>query len=523
MKKSIRKDDSQMVESRITKVQRNIITSLMQDLLNVLLTFASRIIFIKILDASYLGINGLFANILSILSFADLGMGIAMMYSLYKPLAEADTNKIRALIAFFKKMYFIIAFVIMAIGFAVLPFLNYIVKLEEPIPYLEWYYILALLNIVISYLFIYRTTLVSADQKSYVLNRYIMIFKVITFVVQTAVLIFFRNYFLYLLSALIISFISNLFQNRVALKIYPYLRDKPGNLDSQEKQRIGMDVKATFLYKISAIIQSNTDSILISIFVGTVFVGYYSNYTMIITAVVSIITLVFTSIKAGIGNLIASNDTSQKEKLLFFNILELINYWLIAFCSICFICLFQDFINIFFGQEYVLRFSTVVVIVINFYSNNIRQTIWTFREATGLFVETKYVTAVTAVINLFLSLIFGYSWGMTGIIVATVIARMVYAWWREPMILYDKFFQESVKIYYVTFAKRVCLCTVSCVVTFAICNLFPIKNIYAHFIENIIVCCIVPNVIFLICFFRTPEFFYIWRKVVRPVIEYFHK
>lgn len=507
-----------MPESRIIKAQRNIITSLFQTFLNLLLTFVSRVIFVKVLAASYLGINGLFTNVLNILSLADLGIGTAMMYRLYKPIAESDTGKISALIAYFRKMYLCIAAAVLTMGLAMLPFLNYIIRLEKPVPYLEWYYILALLNVVISYLFVYRTTLLAADQKSYILNKYIMLFRIVTFVVQVTVLLVFKNYFLYLLSALVISFISNFTQNAVTLKLYPYLREKAERLDHQEKELIKKDIKATFLYKACGTVQSNTDNILISSFVGTVFVGYYSNYSLVITSVVSIITLVFNALKASIGNLIASNDTSQKEKLFLFNVLELINYWIISFCSICFICLFPDFIKIFFGSEYILELSIVIMVVLNFYTSNIRQTIWVFRETTGLFHETRYVTAVTAVINIFLSLILGYFWGMGGIIAATVIARMLYAWWKEPIVLFHKFFHQSAKVYYITYIARICLCVVSCFFTYLMCNILLINNVYIHFLINILICCVVPNVIFFICYFRTPEFHYIEEKIIKPVI-----
>lgn len=512
-----------MSESRMKKAKRNIMTSLMQNILNLLLTFVSRIIFVRILDASYLGINGLFANVLNILSMADLGIGTAMMYSLYKPIADEDKIKIGALIAFFKKLYLIIAMSILVMGLAVLPFLNYIIRLEAPVPYLEWYYIIALLNVVVSYLFVYRTTLLAADQKSYILNRYIMIFKVITFVVQIVVLVLFNNYFLYLISALGINFISNFCQNQITLKNYPFLREKPCRLEDTEKRRIGRDVKATFLYRLCGTVQNNTDSILISVMVGTVFVGYYSNYLMIISAVISIITLIFTSLKASIGNIIASNDKGQEEKLFLFNVLEMVNFWMIGFCSVCFICLFSDFITIFFGVEYVLHISVVVMATLNFYTNNIRQTIWVFRETTGLFYETRYVTAVTAVLNLGLSLLLGLLFGMEGIIAATVIARMLYAWWKEPLVLFGRFFERSAKTYYRIYIKRVCLCIVVCFVTYSLCNLFFVENIYLHFITNILVCCIVPNAIFLICFYKTPEFHYVGEQIIDPVIGRFLK
>lgn len=510
-----------MEESRIVKTQKNAVTAIAQNILNILLSFLSRMIFVRVLSADYLGINGLFSNILSVLSLADLGMQTAMMYSLYKPIANNDRAKIKNLVAFFRKIYFGIAFVVFVAGIAIIPFLGFIINLDSEIPHLTAYYILALLNIVISYLFIYRTTLVAADQKSYILNKYVMIFKMLSFVAQIAVLMLFKNYFLYLAVAVIVSFLSNLYQNKVALKLYPFLKEKSGNLEKADKERIVVDIKALFLYKISGTIQSNTDNILISIFVGTVFVGYYSNYTMVVTALVSILSLIFNSVKASIGNIIASDDTSLEKKEFYFWVLELLDFWMVAFSSICCICLFSDFVNIFFGKEYVLSLEIVVAIVLNFYTSNIRQTIWTFRETTGLFNETRFITTVTAVLNIFLSLIAGYYYGMFGILIATVLARMLYAWWKEPMILFDKYFKKSSKRYYITYISRFILFALTGIVTYILGGIFKIENIYVNFIWKIIVCALVPNIVFFIYFRKTNEFRYIWNKLVDPLLKKF--
>lgn len=508
-----------MSESRVVKTQRNVVMSILQKVVFILITFISRIIFVRILDESYLGINGLFSNILSILSVADLGMGTAMMYSLYKPIAEHDIKKISSLISFFKKIYLGIATAILIIGLALVPFLKYIVNLDQPIPFLEGYYVLALLNIVISYLFVYRTTLVAADQKNYILNKYIIVFQVISCTVQILVLILCKNYFIYLLVAVIISFISNMYQNRIALRLYPYLKGSAERLEKGERYKIAHDIKALFLYRVSGIIQGNTDNILISIFVGTVFVGYYSNYSMIVTQIAGIIGLVFNSVKASVGNLIASNESSNAQKLFFFNVLEMINFWIIGLCSVCFIVLFQDFITICFGEKYVLNMIVVIAIVLNFYTSNIRQSIWTFRETTGIFQETKYITAVTAVINLVLSLLFGYLWGMTGILMATVLARMLYAWWKEPVILYGKVFKMSSKSYMVTYIKRFFLGVGTCVISYGLSRCIIIDNSYIKFSIQVVICCIVPNLIFGIVFAKTKEFHYIKGRLVQPILK----
>lgn len=508
-----------MSESRIAKAQKNIMTSLIQNFVSIGINFASRMIFVRILDESYLGINGLFSNILNILSLADLGMATVMMYSLYVPIENGDKKKIAALVSFFRKIYLGIALTVLIAGIGMIPFLDFIVNLDQPLPFLEGYYTLALLNVVISYLFVYRTTLISADQKTYILNQYSMIFKMITFAVQTVALIFFKNYLIYLFAALVISFISNIFQNLAALKLYPYLKNDTEKLDKEERKKIFYDVKAMFIYKISGAIQSNTDHILISVFVGTVSVGYYSNYAMAVAQIVVVITLVFNSLKASVGNFIVSGEAKEEEKHFLFQVCETLNFWIVGFCSICFVSLFQDFIALCFGEGFLLEFGIVIAVVLNFYTTHIRQAIWMFRETTGIFQETKCVTLVTAVLNVIFSLAFGSIWGMVGILAATILAKLLYAFWKEPIILYRIVFKRSVASYFSAYIKNALLCILAGVLTYVSCGWVPMENPLFGFFLKILICCIAPNVVFFCCFWKTKEFQYIIKRLVLPLIQ----
>lgn len=503
-----------MNESYAGIATKNVLSSVMQSIVNIVINFLSRIIFVQILNESYLGINGLFSNILNVLSIADLGIGTAMMFRLYEPIAENNIKKIQQLVAFFRKVYLYIAIVVLIFGMLLIPFLKSIVNLEEEVTFLNEYYILALLNVVISYLFVYRTTLIIADQKNYILNRCINIFKIVTFILQTIVLIIFKQYFLYLLVALITNFICNLWQNKIAIQLYPYLEVTNITLPSEDKKKIFIDIKALFLYRIAGVMQSNTDSILTSIFVGTIYVGYYSNYLLLITAIVSVLTLIFNNLKASIGNRLADKNMKEKDKLFLFRSIEFINYWLVAFCAIAFIILSSDFIGICFGETYKLPLAIVILIALNFYTSNIRQTIWAFRETTGLFHQTRYITLITAVINFFLSILMGYLWGMSGIILATVIARMVYAWWKEPQILFTKYFHVSSKYYYLKYIQRLLLCGGICYITYVTCSFVIIQNIIISFIVKVVICGVIPNIIFLLIYCKTEEFGYIYKKII---------
>lgn len=507
-----------MGESRLGKSRRNIIAGLVQHALNLFLVWLGRFIFVRVLSADYLGINGLFSNVINVLAIADLGIPTAMAYSLYKPIAEGNTKKIASIVAFFRKIYLCISFAVLVTGLVLIPFLSYIVNLEDPVPNLTLYYVLILLNTVFSYLFIYRTTLMTADQKDYILQNYIVIFRIVTFVAQITVLLIFRNYLFYLSAGVIVLLISNLVQNRVTLRHYPYLKEPAENLDGEDKKTIWKNVFDLFLYRLCGIIQNNTDSILISFYAGTVFVGYYSNYQAIVLAVTAIINIVFNGVKASLGSLFASKDASLEKKRKAYWTMELVNFWIVAFCSTCFICLFQSFIRLSFGSEYVMEFAMVIAIVLNFYTSNIRQSIWAFRETMGFFHEVRLITAVTAVLNIILSVVLGYFWGIFGILIATVIARMVYAWWKEPQILFSEYLESPVRRYFITYFLRFLLFTVVCTLSFFACEVTEaVPSQFLGFVLKMLICLILPNGIFWVVYHKNSDLKELTRRLIKPV------
>ncbi len=505
-----------MEDSRIKKTSINIISAFLLQFVKIALVFISRIIFVRILGASYLGVNGLFSNILGILSLADLGMATALMYCLYEPLAKNDELTIKKYMNYFKKVYNFIAIAVAIVGVSLLPFLKYLVNLPTDMPNIYLYYILLLLNSVISYLFVYKTTLISADQKMYLINKYDTIFQFILFFLQTVILLITKSFTFYLVVNIICSFICNILKVKKTEEVYPFLKSKEkAELDNNEKKSIFKNLSSLFFYKLGSIIQNNTDNILISIFVGTITVGYYSNYTTIIAAITTFLTLIFTSLKASIGNY--NVKESKENQLKLFNIFEVYNFWIVGFCTICFIILIPDFIRICFGEEYVLSFGLLICVSLNFYTSNIRQVIWSYRETTGIFNKTKYITIITALINIVLSLILGQFYGLIGIVGATVIARLMYAWWREPQILFGCYFKSSPKSYYISYIKRIVLCTIMIVVISLVCNLVNISNIYINFIVKGIICCILSAVIFYIIYCKSEAMRYLKNNILRKL------
>ncbi len=315
-----------MKSGRTQNAISNISMNFLNQIIGIILSFISRSIFIRVLGVDLLGINGLFSDLLNLLSMADLGFTTAMSYSFYKPIAENDTIKISSLIGFYKKIYRIIAFTITVIGILIMPFLRFIVNTDKEIPLLNLYYLFSLAGVVISYLFVYKTAILVASQKNYVIARITMIINTIKTIIQIVTLIVFKNYILYLTINLLSNFITNYLASKKAIILYPYINDK-SNLNLEEKRNIFINLKSIFLYKISSLLLNATDNTLISIIVGTAAVGYYSNYLMLSTQLTSFMQIIFSSLTASIGNLILKEKSDRRYEVFKITQSKFHNLW----------------------------------------------------------------------------------------------------------------------------------------------------------------------------------------------------
>ena len=496
-----------MVEdsSRLANASRNIATGTINQVIQLLFSFTARSIFIKILGAEYLGIGGLFINILQVLSLADLGFSSAIVYTLYKPIAEGDEDKQAALMGYYKKIYAIVAVVVTISGLAVVPFLKYIINLEREIPHLTLYYLLYLANTVMSYLFIYKISITTAHQKSYLLNIYDAVFSMIQYSIQILLLVVFKNFTIYLVFQLCCTFSINLFKSYRSQLLYPYISKKI-DLDKQTKKEISLNLQSMFIYKIGSVILFNTDSILISIFVGTLTVGYYSNYKLIIGSISVFTSIIFSSITAIMGSINASGD--REKQFFMFKVLDFVGFWVFSFCSICFFILMNDFIFLWIGRGYLLNFTVVLAMILNFYLPGSIHSVAVFRDTTGIFKQTKYIFLTTALLNLILSLVFGKLFGLAGILYATVAARILTNLWFEPYILYKSYFKVSPRVYFLQKARYVLAFLAAALIVYLISSIFNAHTI-GDFIIKMIICTVAANGLFLLLFRRKEEFLYI--------------
>ena len=426
--------------SRLQATAKNAIVGINGQLFTYLLQFMSRTIFIHSLGSIYLGLNGLFSNILSILSLAELGIGYAITFSLYKPLADKNINKIQALMNLYKKTYHFIGVAVLIIGLALTPFLDYLIIDKPNIPNLSFIYLLFLVNSVSSYFLSYKRAIIIADQKNYLVTINTNIFALLTIITQIVILLLSKSFVLYLLVQIVFSISSNIVISKKADKLYPYIKNNAQvMLDVESKADIVKKIKAMAYHKIGSIAVFGTDNILIASFVGIIYVGLYSNYLMLINVVNSFIGQILNSATASIGNLTASENVEKNFEVfhkLFFG-----TFLIYGFGSVCLFTLINPFITLWVGSEYVFSTNLTLLIIINFYLSGMRQSVLTFRNALGLYYQDRYKPLFETVINLVASIILLKYYGLFGIFLGTMISTVSTSLWVEPFILYKYYFK----------------------------------------------------------------------------------
>lgn len=494
---------------RLEKSLTNLTTALFGQLFGILITFGSRLVFIRILGAEYLGVNGLFSNILSVLSLVEVGIGPAIVFSLYKPLAFKDETQVKALMNFYARAYWVIGGLIMVLGLLVLPFLDILIKNRPDIPHLSLIYLLFLANSVISYFFAYKRSLIIADQNNYIATIYRYGFFFVLNVLQIIILLATRSFILYLIAQILITFLENWFVSRKAERMYPFIKGKSNErLDVGTKAAIFKNVKALIYHKIGGTVVLSTSNIIISAYLGVFWVGLYSNYHLITNSLNIIIGQFFTGIIASVGNLNAHED--QERTNFIFQTVDFITWWIYSFASICLLVLINPFISIWLGSDYLLNDTFVMVIVASFYVAGMRRAIQTFHDSMGLFWYDRYKPLIESAVNLVLAIYLVQQWGIVGVFAANIISMMTVCFSVEPYVLYKYGLKKSPQRYYVRYIACTVITVILSLITVYTCNALLPQTSIASLIGRLSICLMVTG-ISLIGFYKTAEFRYLLR------------
>ncbi len=442
-----------MKKGRTNYVIKNAWVGVLAEAIAVLLSFISRTLFIKILGNEYLGINGLFTNVLTLLSVAELGVGEAIIYHLYKPLALNDEKKIKVYINFYKKAYTTIGIIIMILGLCVIPFMDLIITKKPNIPdNLDLIYVLFLINTSLSYFYVYKTSILKANQQNYIIVIFKQVFHCVQLVVQIILLYLTHNYILYLIIQFLCTFLTNYFTSRKAAKMYPYINNNyEKELTKSEKDSIYKHIKGSFLYKIGSSILNGTDTIIITRYLGLGIVGIASNYNLIYTTIKKFLSQITAAFTASLGNLNATEKVEKEEKVMFQVVY--ICFVVYGYAAICLTLLSNDLINIWIGEKYMFGMFTVFLCCLNIYINGVRYATYAYRSTLGLFQYFKFIPIASAIINIISSIVLAKYMGVNGVYLGTIIAIGTTYFWSDPVIVYKKEFHKSPIKYFLVFFK----------------------------------------------------------------------
>lgn len=494
-----------MKYNRTKNATRNMFFSLILKTYNLVVPFFLRTLFFYIMGVQYMGLNSLFTSILAVLNLAELGVGSAMVYSMYKPLSEDDIDTVCALMALYKKYYRIIGLVILILGMAICPALPYIVKDELPADInLYVLYFLNLASTVVTYwLFAYKNCIISANQRNDVTSKIGLAISSVTYLLQIAVLLVFHNYYLYIIVSIVTGILSNIITAIVANKMFPQFRAK-GELSKEAVSDINKRVRDLFTAKLGTVIVHSSDTIVISAFLGLAALTQYQNYYFIMTSVSGFIAIVYGSMTSIIGNSIVVE--SWEKNYRDFRVLLFIIAWVGGVCSACFLCLYQPFMELWIGEELLLDFGMVICFCVYFFASEINKVLLLYKDASGMWHSDKFRSLVISFLNLGLNLATVRVLGLYGIILSTIIPMIFVGYpWLTHNLSHEVFVPDKQKNIYGKLLVYFLITAVSAAITYAVCALVCLPLVLTIVARGLI-CIFLPNVLFLLMYRNTSDF-----------------
>lgn len=490
---------------RTKNASRNIVFGVILKAYQILVPFLMRTAMIYLMGVQYLGLNSLFTSILQVLNLAELGVGAAMVYSMYKPIAEDDNTAICALMKLYRTYYRVIGLVIALVGCVLTPFVPHLIKSDVPAGINI--YVLYLLNLgatVLSYwLFAYKNSILQAHQRTDVVSKVTLITTTIQYGLQLIVIWAFHNYYLYVIVMLATQALNNIVTALYADRLFPQFMPR-GSVDKIQVKRINQRIRDLFTSKIGSIIYDSADTIVISAFLGLTVLAVYQNYFYILNSITGLIAVVFSACTAGIGNSIVMESKEKNYQDL--NKFTFIIAWLAGFCSVCLLCIYQPFMELWVGKDLMLSLSAVVCFVIYFFVRQFNALFNLYKDASGMWHEDRLRPLAAALTNLVLNLILVQFIGIYGILLSTVLAILCVG---MPWLLHNLFtviFEKKHMWHFIRrLAKYTSVVLFSCVVTYFICSKFSIGLIPTILVRGVI-CIIVPNLIYYLTFRNTEEY-----------------
>jgi O-antigen/teichoic acid export membrane protein len=473
-----------------------------------ILGFICRSIFIRYLGVEYQGLNSLFSSLISMLSIAQLGIGTALVYSMYQSIAEQNIEVIKSIMRFYKNCYRLIAGVVFAFGMILLPFLSFFSSYKGIDENIYFIFLLFLVNSVVGYLFTYKRSIIYANQENYLITICDTVTWTLMDLAQIGVLIIYKNFIIYLVIATISTFLENLFINFLANKKYPYLKEK--NIDkipTEILSNLKKQILGLFMGQIGSFVVFGTDSIIISRFLGLNEMGIYSNYLLLSTAISGFLGQISAGIVASAGNLLTEKDYERNYTI--FKRLNFIIFWIYTLASIGIFVVSGPFISIWLGKNYLLSSFIIFFFVLNFYISGTRVGLGVFVNAAGIYYETRWIPLIESAINLASGLILVHFIGLAGIIIATILSTL-YLMFMIPKYTLRRIFKKNTNGFYRTQLFYLVIFLMMLFFTGIISQILLVnQNLYVNFGISLLICLIIPNLFLFILFRKSSHYEYL--------------
>ncbi len=492
---------------RLENSIKNIIISLICNLITIIISFISQNVLINTLGIEYSGLNGVFSNVISMLAILELGLGSQIIYHLYKPIAENDIKRIKQLMNFYKKCYNVIAITMLLIGLLIMPFVKSFIGSNNISENIYCVYLLFLADSVISYLIAYKRSILYANQK----NRYVDLVHILYMLLmngmQIVVLLTTKNYILYLIIKIVCRFLENVLINILANKMYPEaMKHKEEKLDKDTIKDIKKRVKALILHRIGSYVVLSTDTIIISKFLGLAISGIYANYILVIDAANTLLSRIFTAVTGSVGNLLVENNKEKSYSI--YKKMTFVNFWIFGLAAIGMAFTINPLIKIWIGNEYIVSDAIACIFALNFYCQGMRRTMETFSSAAGICYENRFVPIIESIVNIIVSIVLVTAMGLPGVIIGTIISTLVLHLYGFPKYMYKPLFNKKRIGYIKEFFYYIIILIIPFILIFWTLEFIQISNDIINLAIRIIICLVIVNIFFYITFRKSDEFKY---------------
>lgn len=487
---------------RTRNAKRNIITGIAFKLVAMFGPFLMRTVLLYTLGVQYLGLNSLFTSILSFLSLTELGIGSAMVYAMYKPVARDDDPAICALLKLYRKLYRIIGTVILGLGLLLFPFIPKLVHGEVP-PDINLYVLYAgyLLNTVLSYfLFGYKQSLLLAFQRNDIISTRALLLRIVMYGAQALILVLTHNYYLYVLMFLAYTVATNLANSLIVDRLFPQYSCQ-GQVPVQELRKIKTNVFSLIGNKLSAIMLNFADNLIISVFLGLTMVARFDNYYYVVNALVGFFTIVYEALTGGLGNSIQLETVEKNHKD--FRVLSFINFWMVSWCSICFLCIIQPFITLWVGGDLMFGTGMALLFALYFYIMQSERIVLTYKDSAGIWRQDFLRPYVIIAINIGLNILTIGKIGVAGVLLATIVSLAISVPWSART-LHKHLFHMGVGRYLLRYLGWFASAAAVGAVTYLLCIQIP-GSAFVQFLVRLPICAVVPNVLLLLIRAKDPD------------------